>query len=109
MKYKNTLKSGSVRYIIFKEEDTWYGVALEFNIVVDGDNPQKVMYSLFEAMQGYVETAKKLKMRPMPLNQTPDPEYQKLWEKLEREKREKDLLPKNIFSSGQFSPYAMAQ
>ena len=109
MKYKNTLKSGSVRYIIFKEDDTWYGVALEFNIVEEGSDPRKVMYSLFEAIQGYVETAQKLKMRPMPLNQIPDPEYQKLWEKLEREKKEKNLLPRNIFNIGQFSPYAMAQ
>ena len=109
MKYKNTLKNGSVRYIIFKEDDTWYGVALEFNIVEEGKDPQKVMYSLFEAIQGYVETAQKLKMRPMPLNQTPDPEYQKLWEKLEEQNREKDLLPKNIFNVGEFSPYAMAQ
>ena len=43
MKYKNTLKRGSVRYIIFKEKDIWYGVALEFNIIEQGDNPLEVM------------------------------------------------------------------
>ena len=66
MNYKNTLNKGKVRYIIFKEDDTWYGVALEFNIVVEGDNPREAMQSLFDAIQGYVETAQKLKMRPMP-------------------------------------------
>ena len=69
MKYKNTIKRGSVRYIIFKEDDTWYGAALEFNIVEEGKSPREVMDSLFEAIQGYVETAQKLKMRPIPLNQ----------------------------------------
>lgn len=109
MKYKNTLKNGKVRYIIFKEGDTWYGVALEFNIVEEGDNPLQVMASLFEAIQGYVETAQKLKLRPMPLNQKPDEEYQKLWDKLEKEK-EKSVMPKNIFNFGYnyFKPHAMA-
>ncbi len=107
MKYKNTLKNGSVRYIIFKEENTWYGVALEFNIVEEGTSPRKVMDSLFEAIQGYVETAQKLKMRPMPLNQTPDPEYQKMWEKLEKEDNSPAL--KNVYNFGNISPYAMAQ
>ncbi len=43
MKYKNTLNKGSIRYIVFKEDDTWYGVALEFNIVESGDNPTEVI------------------------------------------------------------------
>ena len=76
MSPKNTLKSGSVRHIIFKDGDTWYGVALEFNIVEEGDSPKEVFNLLFEAIQGYVETAQKLKMRPMPLNQKPEKEYQ---------------------------------
>lgn len=111
MKYKNTIKRGSVRYIIFKEADTWYGSALEFNIIEEGNNPREVMDSLFEAIQGYVETAQKLKMRPMPLNQKPEAEYEKLWEKLEseREKKNEYLLPKNVYNFGITSPYAMAQ
>ncbi|MCX6760003.1 MAG: hypothetical protein NTW46_01520 [Candidatus Nealsonbacteria bacterium] len=100
MKYKNTLKKGSVRYIIFKEGDTWYGVALEFNIVEEGDNPVEVMASLFQAIQGYVETAQKFKIRPMPLNQKPDKEYQKLWDKLEENKEKKIDMPENIVNFG---------
>ncbi|MBU4204713.1 hypothetical protein KKE19_00725 [Patescibacteria group bacterium] len=110
MKYKNTLKSGKVRYIIFKENDVWYGVALEFNIVEEGDNPAEVILSLFQAIQGYVETAQKLKMRPMPLNQKPDKEYQELWNKLEESKEKKSAMPKNIYNFGYTSikPCAMA-
>jgi hypothetical protein len=73
-----------VRHIIFKQDGVWYGVALEFNIVEEGDNPVEVMVSLFEAIQGYVQTAQKCKMSAAPLNQTPDKEYQKLWEKLSK-------------------------
>ncbi len=100
MKYKNTLNKGSVRYIIFKEAGAWYGVALEFNIVEEGDNPVEVMASLFQAIEGYIETARKLKMRPMPLNQKPDKEYQELWERLERNKEEKATKLDQIYSFG---------
>lgn len=100
MNYKNTLKKGSVRYIIFKEEDTWYGVALEFNIVEEGDNPVEVMASLFGAIQGYVETARKLKMRPMPLNQKADEEYENLWDKLEEGKALKVGRPEGVYTFG---------
>ncbi|MCX6720353.1 MAG: hypothetical protein NTW11_00920 [Candidatus Staskawiczbacteria bacterium] len=110
MNYKNTLKSGRVRHIIFKDGDTWYGVALEFNIVEEGDSPQEVINLLFEAIQGYVETAQKLKMRPMPLNQKPDKEYQELWDKIEKSEREKTEAPKNVFNFGYtpIKPCAMA-
>ena len=103
MKSKNTLKKGSVRFIIFKEDDTWYGVALELNIVEEGDNPVEVMASLFQAVQGYVETARKLKMRPIPLNQKPDKEYEELWNNLEKSKIKKDK-PKEIYSFG-YTPF----
>jgi len=104
MKYKNTLKKGSVRFIIFRENDSWYGVALEFNIVEEGDNPVAVMASLFQAIQGYVETARKLKMRPMPLNQKSDKEYEELWNVLEKQKVEKNTSSQEIFSFG-YTPF----
>jgi hypothetical protein len=107
MKYKNTLNKGSVRYIIFKENDIWYGVALEFNIVEEGDNPVGVMASLFEAIQGYVETARKFKMRPMPLNQKPDKEYEELWNKLQKDKTEKTVKLEQVFSFG-YNPFKFA-
>ena len=77
------MSKGSVRCIIFKEADTWYGVGLEFNLVEEGEDPVAVMASLHQAIRGYVETARKYKMRPFALNQKPDEEYEKLWNKLE--------------------------
>ena len=79
----NTAQKGSVRYIVFKEKDTWYAVGLEFNIVESGDDPQIAMFELFEAITGYVEAFKKIKgARPNVLNQEPDKEYEDMWNKL---------------------------
>lgn len=106
MRYKNTLKKGSVRCIIFKESGIWYGVALEFNIIEEGQDPIAVVASLDQAMQGYIETARKYKMRPFALNQKPDKEYEDLWNALKNNKK----IPtrKKVYSFGQntgvFSP-----
>lgn len=79
----NTVKKGSVRCIVFQEGDTWYGVALEFNIIESGDDADVVRFNLDEAIQGYVESQKKIKgNRVAPLNQKTDAEYEDLWNKL---------------------------
>ena len=79
----NTARKGKVRYIVFKEGDTWYGVALEFNIVVEGDSAAVVNFNLQEAIRGYIESMRKIKgSRSAPLNQKPDAEYLNLWKKL---------------------------
>ena len=82
----NTPKKGSIRCIIFKDGNTWYGVALEFNIVEAGDDPREVLLSLFEAIRGYVKSAQKIKARLHILNQKTDTEYEDLWNKLQEKK-----------------------
>ena len=79
MAFKNTSGGGSVRNVIFQDGNTWYGAALEFNIVETGDSPQEVMLLLDEAIKGYVEAAGKTKSSIGVLNQEIDPEYEKLW------------------------------
>ena len=81
----NTVQKGSVRCIIFKneEDNSWYGVALEFNIIESGDDPDVVRFNLDEAIQGYVESQNKIKgSRVAPLNQKPISEYEELWNNL---------------------------
>ena len=79
----NTTQKGAVRCIVFKDGDTWYGVALEFNIVESADDADVVRFNLDEAIQGYVESQKKLKgTRVSPLNQMPAKEYADLWKNL---------------------------
>lgn len=79
----NTTKKGTIRCIIFKEDNVWYGVGLEFNIVESGDDADVVMFNLHEAIRGYVESQKKIKgNRLAPLNQKADVEYESLWKNL---------------------------
>src|SRR3989338_5367050 len=61
----NTARKGKVRYIVFKEGDTWYGVALEFNIVVEGDSAAVVNFNLQEAIRGYIESMRKINGFPL--------------------------------------------
>jgi hypothetical protein len=76
----NTSQKGNVRYIVFKDGDTWYAVGLEFNIVESGDDARIAMINLFDAMNGYVESFRKIGgARIAPLNQVADPEYEKMW------------------------------
>jgi predicted RNase H-like HicB family nuclease len=100
MEQKNTLQKGSVRYIVFKAGDAWYAVGLEFNIVESGTSPQEAMLLLFEALQGYVESARKIKARPDILNQKTDAEYETMWRALET-KKFTSTVP--VFSFGQRS------
>ena len=95
----NTLQKGRVRTIIFKEKNTWVGVALEFNIVETGDDPREVIFMLDEAIRGYVNSARKAKIRPHILNQKSDAEYENLWKQLESNKPIKS--PYEIHSFGE--------
>lgn len=79
MAFKNTLRNGQVRNVIFQEKGFFYGAALEFNIVEQGDSPQEVMLLLDDAIRGYVESAQKNKLSISVLNQDIDPEYEALW------------------------------
>jgi hypothetical protein len=82
----NTVNKGSVRSIVFKDGDTWYGVALEFNIVESGEDAEIVKFNLDEAIQGYVESQNKIKgSRVSPLNQKADAEYEDMWKNVTSE------------------------
>jgi len=83
---KNSLKSSKVRFIIFKKKTKWYAVALEFNIVEVGKDPDILLLSLLEAISGYVESAIKNNIDPCVLNQKTDKKYEKIWEQLNKPK-----------------------
>ncbi len=83
----NTPYKGKFRYIVFKEENTWYAVALEFNIVESADDEKLAFFGLLQAVDGYLESAKKIKGSKYDfLNQDSDPEYEKLWKNLQSNK-----------------------
>lgn len=94
----NTLKSGVYRWMILKEGDSWLGVALEFNIVVDGSDPRVVEAELQEAVLGYLESAKKARgFRPQQinvlLNQKAEEEYESRWKRAMQAKHIAKSIP----------------
>lgn len=97
---KNTLQRGTIRCIVFRDGDEWYAAGLEFNIVESGSTPREALLLLFEAMQGYLESAKKIKVRPHILNQKTDAEYETLWKNLEEQKIKQS---KNIYFYGRLN------
>lgn len=76
----NTTLKGTFRHIVFKDGDTWYAVALEFNIVEASDDAQLAYLQLTQAVAGYLESSKRIKgNRYAALNQKADKEYEDLW------------------------------
>ena len=98
----NTPGSGTYRWMVYKDGDSWVGVAFEFNIVVTGDDPRVVEVELQEAVIGYLESAKKLQKGFRPnqlhsmLNQEADDEYEAIWKRAS--------LPANSGEKGVPSP-----
>ena len=89
MAFMNTVKNGRYRWMIFKDGNDWVGVALEFNIVVTGEDPRVVEVELQEGVLGYLESAKKLKgFRASQvnslLNQKANDEYEEKWARARR-------------------------
>ena len=94
----NTPKKGKFRHIVFKDSNTWYAVALEFNIVEASDDPKLAFLNLLQAVNGYIESMKKIKgSRLAPLNQNSDPEYEKLWAILTSPRSIKSPFEVNMF------------
>ena len=79
----NTPKEGKFRHIVFRDGLLWYAVALEFNIVESSDDPKLALFNLFQAVDGYISSLKKIKgLRNFSaLNQKTDIEYEQLWKK----------------------------
>lgn len=104
MKFKNTSQKGSVRFLIFRDGESYFGVALEFNVTVEAANPQEAFLFLTEAASGYLEAARKVKVRPIVLNQKTAPEYEKMWQEYQdrklKEKYENVVSKLPIFSAG---------
>ncbi|MEP6673656.1 MAG: hypothetical protein ABJA78_00815 [Ferruginibacter sp.] len=98
----NTPTKGGFRHIVFKDDNTWYAVAMEFNIVESSDDPKLAFFNLLQAVDGYIKSAKKINgTRYQFLNQTSDPEYEKMWANLHS--------PQPISSPYQINMYGYSQ
>ena len=105
----NTSQKGRVRYIVFKEKDTWYAVGLEFNIVEYAEDPQIALFRLFEALKGYVGSFGLVRgARPHTLNQKSEKEYEDLWNNLRAGKLVKSPYQIDSFGEKNLKSLAIA-
>jgi hypothetical protein len=94
----NTPLKGKFRHIVFQDDGLWYAVALEFNIVESAEDPKLAFFSLLQAVDGYLESAKTIKgTRYSFLNQSADSEYEKLWRILHSPKPVKSPFVVNMY------------
>ena len=90
----------TIRYIVFREKDTWYGVALELNIVVDGDTADQVVASLFDAITGYHDVQDDPQFEGKTFHEPAvDPEYEALWKQSQQAKGS-IKSPLQVYTSG---------
>jgi hypothetical protein len=98
----NTPEKGKFRHIVFKDGNTWYAVALEFNIIESSDDPKLAFFNLLQAVDGYIQSAKKIKgSRHYSLNQETDKEYEQLWKILHSPKKVKSPYLVNMYGYSQ--------
>jgi len=90
MSERNALKKDTARFIIFREDDEWYGIALEFGVVVTENTPEAVYASLATASKGYLDSVKEGNLRPFRakplLNKDANSEYEQLWGNFQEKK-----------------------
>lgn len=101
-KIRNTPQKGRFRHIVFKDGDTWYAVALEFNIVESSDDPKLALFSMFQAVDGYIKSIRKIRgLRNYEvLNQKTDSDYEKLWDMLHSNNRKPIKSPYPVDAFG---------
>ena len=105
VKIKNTLQRSTVRYLVYhdKEDKAWYAVGLELNIVRAGDSALEALLYLFEAIEGYIESARELKAENV-LNQKPIEQYETIWDEFITDKtRESVTRAREIYTRGELS------
>ena len=51
-----------MEFLVYKEDKSYVGVCLTFDIVEEGDNPTELMSSIIEAAQGHLEVVRKLNL-----------------------------------------------
>ena len=74
---RNTKEQGLVECLVYKENDSFVGVCLTFDIVEEGNNPTEVMKSLKEAVELHLETVIRNNMSEELLNRYAPEEYWK--------------------------------
>ena len=79
---KNTKEKGTIEFLVYKEGKTFVGVCLTFDIVEEGNDPEKLMESIQKAAQGHLEAVQKKNMPDDLLNRYAPKEYWDIYYKV---------------------------
>lgn len=72
---KNTKERGTIECLVYKENNTFVGVCLTFDIVEEGDNPTELMKNVREAAELHLETVIRNNLTDELLNRYAPEEY----------------------------------
>jgi hypothetical protein len=94
----NTIKKGQIRFLIFKEkgEKLFTGVCLDFGIVLQDKNEEKLKCELEQSALGYLKTVAKDKMNEDLLNNQAEKKYFDLYEKFLKEELKRASSKKEV-------------
>ncbi|MEK7390712.1 MAG: hypothetical protein AAB635_01070 [Patescibacteria group bacterium] len=92
----NTKESGVIEYLVYKEGNSYVGVCLTFDIIEEGDDPNKLMLSIQEAAELHLKVVRDKKMSDELLNRHTEEKYWAIYFKAVEE------LQKSIVSPYQF-------
>jgi hypothetical protein len=97
----NTPTQAAVRFLVFKEEGSWYAVALELGIVVDDDSPDAAFSSLLDAIRGVISLESDPKYQGSTFYRPEiDPEYERMWQEHQERGANPIQSPYQISMSG---------
>lgn len=74
---KNTKESGVVEFLVYKEDSTFIGVCFTFDLIQEGNDPEKLMEDLHELAKRHLETVRELRWPDELLNRYAPEEYWK--------------------------------
>ncbi|MBI2475900.1 MAG: hypothetical protein HYV67_01510 [Candidatus Taylorbacteria bacterium] len=75
----NTKQRGLIEYLVYKEGNLYVGVCLTFDIVEEGNDPDKLMLSIQEAAKLHLKVVRDRKMSDELLNRHTEEKYWKIY------------------------------
>ena len=81
---KNTKQSGVMQFVVFCENDRFFGVCLDFNIIVDGLSAKEVQDRVINISYDHLNTVRKNDLDDSLLNRHAPKEYWEMYEKFQK-------------------------
>ena len=98
----NTKESGLIEYLVYKEGNSYVGVCLSFDIVEEGNDPNKLMLSIQEAAELYLKVVRERNLSDELLNRHTEEKYWLLYFKAVEELQQPLVSPYQFLN---VSPY----